>query len=61
IFQNIYTLEQTRPELVLILSGDHIYKMDYRPLISRHLSLRAELTIACLRLPGERACELGVV
>ena len=61
IHQNIYTLQQTRPDVVLILSGDHIYKMDYRPLVSRHLDMRADLTVACLRLPQERACELGVV
>ena len=61
IHQNIYTLEQTRPDLVLVLSGDHIYKMDYRPLVRQHLERRADLTVACLRLPRERAGELGVV
>ena len=37
IFQNIYTLQEERPDLVLILSGDHIYKMDYRKMIAFHL------------------------
>ena len=61
ICQNIYTLERTRPELVLVLSGDHIYKMDYRPLIAQHEERDADLTVGCLRVPGAKARELGVV
>ena len=37
IYENFYTLQQERPDLVLVLSGDHIYKMDYRPMIEEHL------------------------
>ena len=37
IYQNFYTLQQERPDLVLVLSGDHVYKMDYRDLIDYHL------------------------
>ena len=37
VYQNIYTIERYRPKYVLILSGDHIYKMDYRPLLEQHI------------------------
>lgn len=61
IFQNIYTLQQERPDLVLILSGDHIYKMDYRKMIAFHLEKHADLTVAAIRMGREESRELGVV
>jgi glucose-1-phosphate adenylyltransferase len=62
IRQNVHLLELKLPRLVLILSGDHIYKMDYRLLQSYHIDKRASLTIACVRLPAEEAREsLGVM
>jgi len=60
IYQNIYTLEQERPELTLILSGDHIYKMNYEAMVQFHLDKRADLTIACLPVPKAEATRLGV-
>ncbi|MFA5394092.1 MAG: sugar phosphate nucleotidyltransferase, partial [Candidatus Ratteibacteria bacterium] len=51
IFQNIYTLEREKSELVLILAGDHIYKMDYRPMIEFHRSRNAEITVAVMDIP----------
>ena len=50
IFQNIYTIQQERPDLILILSGDHIYKMDYRKMIAYHLEKGADLTVAAIRM-----------
>lgn len=61
IFQNVYSLELERPRLVLILSGDHIYKMDYRALIRAHLEKEADLTIASVEVPVHEARRLGVV
>jgi len=62
IYQNIYTLEQERPRHVLILSGDHIYRMDYAQLLETHISREADLTIACMPRPlSEAAEQLGVV
>ena len=61
IFQNIYTLEQERPDLVVVLSGDHIYKMDYRPMIDAHVQREADLTIAALPIPRLSARNLGVM
>jgi len=61
IFQNIYTLQQERPDLVLILSGDHIYKVDYRKMIAVHLEKKADLTVAAIRVGREESRELGVI
>jgi glucose-1-phosphate adenylyltransferase len=61
IFQNIYTLQQERPDLVLILSGDHIYKMDYRKMITFHLEKKADLTVAAIRMGREGSHEFGVI
>lgn len=61
IFQNIYTLQEERPDLVLILSGDHIYKMDYRKMIAFHLEQGAGLTVAAIRMDRNLSKEFGVV
>ncbi|HOX37198.1 MAG TPA: glucose-1-phosphate adenylyltransferase [Candidatus Brocadiia bacterium] len=61
IFQNVYTLEQERPERVLILSGDHVYKMDYRQMISAHIEKNADLTVACMEFPVGDASRFGVM
>ncbi len=61
IFQNIYTLQEERPDLILILSGDHIYKMDYRKMITFHLEKSADLTVATIRMDRKSSKELGVI
>jgi glucose-1-phosphate adenylyltransferase len=61
IFQNIYTLQVERPDLVLILSGDHIYKMDYRKMIAFHLEKGADLTVAAIRMDRNLSREFGVM
>lgn len=61
IYQNLFLLQEERPRLVLILSGDHAYKMDYRDMIRRHLETGAALTIACLKLPLPECRQLGVL
>ena len=61
IFQNIYTLQVERPDLVLILSGDHIYKMDYRKMIAFHLEKGADLTVAAIRMDRKLSREFGVI
>ena len=61
IFQNIYTLQEERPDLVLILSGDHIYKMDYRKMIAFHLEKGAGLTVAAIRMDRKLSREFGVI
>ena len=61
VYQNIYALEQERPKHVVILAGDHIYKMDYSKLLDSHEENRADLTIAALRVPLHEAKEFGVM
>lgn len=61
IFQNIFLLEEEKPERVLILSGDHIYKMDYRRFLDAHEQHGADLTIAVLPVPVEQAHLFGVL
>jgi len=61
IFQNINILQVERPDLVLILSGDHIYKMDYRKMIASHLERGADLTVAAIRMDRKLSREFGVM
>lgn len=61
IYQNIYTLEVERPDRVLILSGDHVYKMDYAEMIRAHIDRKADLTVACMEVPREEAHRFGVM
>ncbi len=61
IYQNIDIIRGHRPEYVLILAGDHAYKMDYGPMIARHVDAGADVTVACLEVPIESAHALGVM
>ncbi len=61
VYQNIYTLEKERPEHVVILAGDHIYKMDYGKMVDFHKQSTADLTIAALRVGVDEARSLGVM
>jgi glucose-1-phosphate adenylyltransferase len=60
VYQNIYMIEKHQPKYVLILSGDHIYKMDYRKLIEAHLKTKAAATLACIPMELEYSREFGV-
>lgn len=61
IYQNISFLQSCEPEYVLILSGDHIYKMDYELLIDYHKEHEADVTISVLEVPWEEASRFGVI
>src|SRR5476649_207554 len=60
IYQNIYNLEREKPERVLILAGDHIYKMDYAKMIEYHVAKNADLTISCVNVHKSEANQLGI-
>ncbi|MDR2017641.1 MAG: glucose-1-phosphate adenylyltransferase [Syntrophobacterales bacterium] len=60
VYQNLDFVSRANPELILILSGDHIYKMDYRSLINFHLRNKADLTIAFAKVPKEGAHRFGL-
>ncbi|WP_456154011.1 glucose-1-phosphate adenylyltransferase [Planomicrobium stackebrandtii] len=61
IYQNISFLQSCDPEYVLILSGDHIYKMDYELLVDYHKEHEADVTISVLEVPWEEASRFGVI
>lgn len=61
VYQNIHLLESYRPDHVLILSGDHIYKMNYEPMIKFHLDNQAHLTVASVDVPIEQSPRFGVL
>ncbi len=61
IYQNIYAIQDQDPEFILILAGDHIYKMDYREMISFHKQKKADMTVACVPMPQEVCSQFGVV
>lgn len=60
VFQNIENIRTHHPENVLILAGDHVYKMDHRVFLEDHLRMEADMTVACLEVPREMAKEFGV-
>ena len=61
VYQNIYAIEQAKPSLVMILAGDHIYKMNYSRMAEYHLNTDADLTIGALRVGVDSAREFGVM
>lgn len=61
IFQNVYLLQRERPARVLILSGDHIYKMNYNDMLAFHMKKNAELTVAGVEVDRNEARAFGVI
>jgi len=61
IYQNIDIIRNHAPDYVLILAGDHIYKMDYGPMIAAHVDTKADITVGCIEVPLEKASEFGVM
>lgn len=61
IYQNHFLLERSGAKRILILSGDHIYRMDYAAMLRRHDEMNAGLTVACMRVPMADASGFGVV
>ncbi|TAN54402.1 MAG: glucose-1-phosphate adenylyltransferase [Betaproteobacteria bacterium] len=61
IYQNLDILRRRDPEYVLVLAGDHVYKMDYARMLGEHVARQADLSIACLEVPLQQARALGVM
>ena len=61
IYQNLDILRGHDPEFVLVLAGDHIYKMEYGPMLADHVANDADLTIGCIEVPREDARAFGVM
>ncbi|MBU2479136.1 MAG: glucose-1-phosphate adenylyltransferase, partial [Gammaproteobacteria bacterium] len=61
VYQNLDIIRNHRPDFVLILAGDHIYKMDYGPMIAEHVKRAADMTVGCIEVELERATAFGVM
>ncbi len=61
IYQNMHYIDSFNPEVVLVLSGDHIYKMDYSQMIAYHREQKADCTIAVIDVPVEEASRFGIM
>ncbi|MEM6471527.1 MAG: glucose-1-phosphate adenylyltransferase [Planctomycetota bacterium] len=61
VYQNIYAIEREKPEDVVVLAGDHIYKMNYEPMVEFHRRRGADITIGALRVGREDARQFGVM
>ena len=61
VYQNIYVLEKERPEYVVILAGDHIYKMNYKSMVQYHMDVGADVTVGALRVDPVEARQFGVM
>ena len=61
IYQNLWLLSRSEAKYVIVLSGDHIYRMDYAPMLEQHRLTGADLTIACMEVPVEEARSFGVI
>ena len=62
VYQNIYSIGSEQPKHVMILSGDHIYKMDYAKMLKQHVDAGADVTVATLQIPAaEAAKQFGVI
>jgi len=61
VFQNLDIIKSDFPSYLLILAGDHIYKMDYGPMLAYHVERQADLTVGCIEIPVEQARAFGVM
>ncbi|CAH6904982.1 Glucose-1-phosphate adenylyltransferase 2 [Vibrio chagasii] len=61
IYQNLYLLSRSEAKHVVVLSGDHIYRMDYAPMLKQHKQNEADLTVACMEVSIDEAKEFGVM
>ena len=61
VFQNLREIRHANPKYVLILSGDHVYRMDYGRLLLGHVESQADMTVACIEVPLQEASSFGVM
>jgi len=61
VYQNYDIIEEHNPDLVLVLAGDHVYKMDYGPMVAFHAQREADVTVGVVQVPVREATEFGVM
>ena len=61
VYQNLDIIRSHKPQYVLVLAGDHVYKMDYGPMLAHHVETQADMTVGCIEVPLEVASAFGVM
>jgi len=61
VYQNLNIIRRTAPEFVLVVSGDHVYKMDYGRMLAEHVNQQADLSVACVEVPLAEASQFGIM
>lgn len=61
IYQNLFTIKDENPDFVLVLAGDHIYKMNYRKFIQFHIQKEADISVCCIEFDSSKAADFGVL
>jgi glucose-1-phosphate adenylyltransferase len=61
VYQNIDIIESYEPDHIIILAGDHIYKMDYEPMLQMHYERQADVTVGCIEVPRGEASAFGIM
>ena len=61
VYQNIDIINGYDPKFIVLLAGDHVYKMDYEPMLQQHVDTGADVTIACLEVPQEDVSSFGIM
>lgn len=61
VYQNIDIINGYDPKFIVLLAGDHVYKMDYEPMLQQHVDTGADVTIACLEVPQKDAISFGIM
>ena len=61
VYQNIDIIESYEPRFIVLLAGDHIYKMDYEPMLQQHVEQNADVTVGCIEVPRMEATGFGVM
>ncbi|MBA3269778.1 MAG: NTP transferase domain-containing protein, partial [Acidobacteria bacterium] len=61
VYQNLYSIVREGPRYVVVLAGDHIYKMDYRKMLQSHIDTQADVTLASIEVPIEEGPRFGIV
>ena len=61
VYQNLDIIRIHKPDYVLVLAGDHVYKMDYGPMIAHHVDSKADMTVGCIEVPLQTAKAFGVI
>ncbi|HBA33234.1 MAG TPA: glucose-1-phosphate adenylyltransferase, partial [Gammaproteobacteria bacterium] len=61
VFQNMDIIEEEGYQYILVLAGDHVYKMNYETMLQEHIEKEADMTVGCIEVPTSEATQFGVM